>query len=337
MFRSKAKELQEKRDEALACARHQRSKFEEMRLRSIASGETPDATLLDEFRSGMHACEQRMQQEQDIDEFATLISQAEALGQLRAYLCPLAELADEASRAIDQMEDWGVSRGSLKLLRKLTATILKDARKSPREARGALRAVLEDWDMWMTYTDDYEEDTGRICWTLLIIMSLSFAVAVVALYFSQRWWPLLVFSTAFAGITGSCASVLARMPTSEVTSSSASESLARRTLSRVGTGMAASIAGCALLAWGVIPIVVNGISFADVLNRCGPSGQPGCTPASRLVLLAIPIMFGFSERILTSLEEKLFGRAEREARAESSEVTRKAADASAQSGSRQQE
>jgi hypothetical protein len=316
VFGQYKRQLKQKRSEALAEARHQRFKFAEMRSRCIASGETPNQDLIDEFDRGMHACEEQIRLEQDVDEFTTLISQAEALGQLRAYLCPLSEMAEEASRAIDQMEDWGVSRGSLRPLRQLTATALIDPGTSPQVARGILRAVLEDWDMWMNFTDDYEEDTGRICHYLVVAMSMSFTLAVLGVNFSPHWGPLLLLSILLAGITGSCASVLARMPVSEVTSSGASESLGRRTLSRAGTGMVASVAGCALLAWGVIPIVVNGVRFSDVLSKCSPMISGQCTPTYSLVLLAVPIMFGFSERILTTLEETLFGRMKNSANAD---------------------
>jgi hypothetical protein len=93
-----------------------------------------------------------------------------------------------------------------------------------------------------------------------------------------------------------------------VTSSSASVSLVRRTICRVSTGMVAGMAGSALLGW-LVPVAVNRTSFADAITNCRPYGKGSCSATYSLVVLAVPIMLGFSERILTSIDIKLFGRA----------------------------
>jgi hypothetical protein len=138
---------------------------------------------------------------------------------------------------------------------------------------------------------------------------LCFLAAVLAFHFRSIFSPLFALSLFFAGAMGSCASVLARLPISEVTPSSASESLGRRTISRVGTGVVASVAGCALFAWGLLPIAINEVSFKDVLTACDPLSSGACSSMYSLILLAVPIVLGFSERVLTTLDDKLFGKA----------------------------
>jgi hypothetical protein len=98
------------------------------------------------------------------------------------------------------------------------------------------------------------------------------------------------------------------MPVSEVTASSASESLSRRTLSRVGTGAVASVAGSGLLAWGLLSVAINGVSFKEMVTACDPSSSGTCSILFARILLAIPIVLGFSERVLTTLDDRLFGK-----------------------------
>jgi hypothetical protein len=79
-------------------------------------------------------------------------------------------------------------------------------------------------------------------------------------------------------------------------------------LSRVGAGVAGSLIGCALLGWGLPPIAIGGREFADILNTCSASGATGCTGLERLILLAVPMLLGFSERTLTAFERRVLGK-----------------------------
>lgn len=306
--RRQLRKLEERRVEALSVVYDQRARFESMESRCVGSKEPPDADVINIFRQGMNECERKVRETQDIGEFDSLTYTAESLGHMRAYICPLVEIYTQASTSVDLMEDWGVSPSGLAPLRKLIQEKLSTPMNNPEEARSLLWAILRELDVWDDYTEEYERDTRRISVTLLGVLCGLFILSVLTLYFCRIFAPLFSFSLFLAGGVGSCASVLARMPASEVTSSSASVSLIRRTISRVATGMVASIAGSALLGW-LLPIAVNKVSFADVILKCGPYSQGGCSATYSVVAIAIPIMLGFSERILTSLEDKLFGRA----------------------------
>jgi hypothetical protein len=90
------------------------------------------------------------------------------------------------------------------------------------------------------------------------------------------------------------------MPAFDVALSAELESYRRRIFGRIAVGVIASPIGCALLAWGVLPISLQNQTFADCL-------APGTSWAKMLILLGLPMLLGFSERALTSFEQRMFG------------------------------
>jgi hypothetical protein len=111
-----------------------------------------------------------------------------------------------------------------------------------------------------------------------------------------------------AGATGSCVSVMAKMPLLDLKLSPELDAYERRILSRLGVGVIASLIGCALLGWGLFPISFQGQTFADILNVCTASPPTSCTDIKTLILLCVPMLFSFSERALTSFEQQVFGK-----------------------------
>lgn len=299
--------LEKERRRALSYARTVRASFGDMISRCMAAGETPDLRIISDFESAMAQCEQRMKEETDVDEFEALEYLAAAHGQLSAYLCPLSEIHDEGAALIDLMQDWGFSDVSLARYKAILDTKCRDPKSHPEAARGALHSIMHEVDACEDYLENFEDDVRRLSWILLAAVIVSFLAGLVALSFSSRMSILLPFSLFVAGGTGSCVSVLARMPISKVSSSAVSASMERRILIRVGTGMIASVVGCSLLAWGVLPLQINNVSFSNAVSACDSSSAGNCATVYSLILLAVPIMFGFSERILTTLEDKLLG------------------------------
>jgi hypothetical protein len=127
--------------------------------------------------------------------------------------------------------------------------------------------------------------------------------AIYSLRFRPEFLPLAV-SILLAGAAGSCVSVLTKMPVLEVSLSGELDAYERRILSRVGVGVIASLIGSGLLGWGLISFSIRGQTFTDVLSAC--SAAP-CTGPNTLILLAVSMLFGFSERALTWFERKVFG------------------------------
>jgi hypothetical protein len=60
------------------------------------------------------------------------------------------------------------------------------------------------------------------------------------------------------------------------------------------------------LAWGILNISVGNLKFPDVVCACS-TGSASCTAIKVLVLLCVPLLFGFSERALTSFDSQ-FGK-----------------------------
>lgn len=277
-----------------------------MIARCRAAGETPDPQFLADVDGDFDDCERRIQQETDVDEFEWLSYQARVIGQLRAYVCPLTEIYDEGASLVDLTQDWGFSEASVKRLRDILDQNCRPPFADPQSSRGSLRSIMHDVDVSEEYLEEFEGDVRRLSWILLGNLCGMLVGGSLALAFSSRYPILLFGGLLMTGVSGSCASVLARMPIAEVSSSAVSASLERTILIRVGTGLIASVVGSAL-AWGVLPIEMNKVSFADVVTACSASGGEQCTSIDTLILLAVPVMFGFSERVLTTLEGRLFG------------------------------
>jgi hypothetical protein len=241
-----------------------------------------------------------------------LIDDAEKEGQFRAYLCPREEIWVEGCLAIALMEEWGVPKSVISNLREMLGQKLKDAMQDTEAARGALRDVFEESDSWSDYTSDYEEEMKKFThwWLFTPTVVLTFA-AIIAFRF-----PLtLPFGLLFAGVAGSCVSVMTKMPVLEVTLSGDLDSYGRRILGRIGAGMVGSLVGCGFLVWGLISFSPLGQTFADILNTCSIACSTpfatSCTAQRTLILLAVPMIFGFSERALTLLEQGFFGNSNR--------------------------
>jgi len=100
------------------------------------------------------------------------------------------------------------------------------------------------------------------------------------------------------------------MPAPDVSLSGDLESYARRILSRISVGLAASLIGRAVRALGLPAVSVQGQSFAELLTACATSSATSCSSSKILIILGIAVPFGFSERALLSYEHKMFGNSE---------------------------
>jgi len=129
-------------------------------------------------------------------------------------------------------------------------------------------------------------------------------LAVLAFHFAFCFSPLLFVGLLCAGAAGSCVSVMAKMPALDVGLSAELDAYCRRILTRIGIGIVASLIGCASLGW--LPISIQNQTFADALNACTTSPAT-CTGIKSLLLLGVPMLLGFSERTLTSFEQRVFG------------------------------
>jgi len=264
--------------------------------RPRAPGDVLDSTLFSEVVKQLKDIQEKAEGATYIDDLDDFIDDAKLQGLFAAYLCPATEIKDEGELVIDLIAGGGVPKGAIDKLRgsfaeKLAATDLQIA-------RSALYALFSERDSWDDYIDEYE-DTVQLYtrWLFGAIIALPVA-AVFTLYFAVWFSPLLLLGFVFAGAAGSCVSIMSKMPALEVSLSGELDAYGRRVFSRIGTGLVASLLGCASLAW--IPVSIQNQTFADAVTACttAPCTTPAatCTTIKLLILLSVPMLLGFSER-----------------------------------------
>jgi hypothetical protein len=297
------RKLEKRKREVLSAIRGQLLGFETMVQRAQIAGDALDEVLLGSVRGSLTEIEQRANQETNIDELDDLVEDAEQQGQMRAYICPRAEISDEGSLKIDVMGEWNVPKTVIANLRASLGKKLENAEKDLEGARSALRALFEEFDSWDSYTGEYEKTMRTITFWLFGATIILLLLAILAFHFPKA----ILAGLLCAGASGSCVSVMAKMPALDVSLSGELDAYQRRIFSRIAVGIVASLIGSSLLGWGMFPISIQNQTFTDIFNACAASPAPSCTGLRTLILLGIPMLFGFSERTLTSFEQRVFG------------------------------
>jgi hypothetical protein len=128
---------------------------------------------------------------------------------------------------------------------------------------------------------------------------------VFAFLFLSWKMPVIAFITA--GICGAAISVLLKIP--EVVLYKEVYALIAKFVSRIATGIVVSVVGLGFLSSKIINLAfdigTSKMTIADVL--CCP-GNLSCQELGQSILIGIGILFGFSERLLSSFEETLVGK-----------------------------
>jgi len=140
------KKLEKCRRDTLSSIRAERLTFETMLQRARTAGDNPDETFLKSVQDRLTEIEQRAEKETDIDELDNLVEDAEKQGQLRAYICPRAEIQDDGNLAIDLMEEWYVPKTVVTKLRGSLGQKLAKADADVEAARSALRTIFGEYD-----------------------------------------------------------------------------------------------------------------------------------------------------------------------------------------------
>lgn len=306
MFESRAKRKLEKyRGESLSSIAEDRLLVELMVQRPHAPGDSIDPLLLGKVRDAFAAIEEQAKAAERTDDLDDLEDDSELQAVFAAYFCPAPEVEHEGLLVIDQIEGWGVPKSSIRRLRDLFTERLRSP--MPNEARSALYHLFAERDAWSDYTKEYE-DRMRSYTRLLFGATISLLLAAtIALHFAFWFSPLLVVGLLCAGAAGSSVSVMAKMPALDVSLAGELDAYGRRILSRTGIGVAASLIGCGLLAWGLLPISIQNQTFADALKTCVAPHPLTNAGMQVLVILSVAMLLGFSERALTSFEQRVFG------------------------------
>jgi hypothetical protein len=198
----------------------------------------------------------------------------------------------------------GVPKVNIDRLRNLFRKKLEKADSDPEAAYSSLYVLFQEKDSWGNYTDSYEDKMWNCAFLLFSLTLLLPPVAVLAFQYAHWFQPLLVGGLLCAGAAGSCVSVLAKMPELRVSTSSELDAYGRHVFNRIGIGASASLIGCALVGW--FPIAIQTHTFADALNACAISSPTTSSAITTLLLLGVPMLLAFSERTLTTFENRVF-------------------------------
>src|SRR5258708_26555216 len=202
------------------------------------------------------------------------------------------------------MEEWEVPKSRVEWMRNSMGSRLTITDSTAQAARSALKMIFMEENSWAEYTSEYEDTMKGYTWRLLIATALLIGLAVVGLRFRLVALPLIFLGVLLCGgAAGSCVSVMLKLPLLDVSLSGELEAYGRRILIRVATGTVASLVGCALFA--VLMVSVQNLAFADVVTVCTSQDQGQCTIVKQLIILTLPILLGFSERTLTSVERRV--------------------------------
>jgi hypothetical protein len=313
--------------EALAKIERNRVAYEDMAWRAARPNQpAPNDPAVQRFRDLLKDARATT----DGPTLDALVEEAETLGQRRAYLCPEAEITSEAKSHLYTLMDWGVPTKKIDSLKEEAAAAFETPLKDPAAARGALHVIVEEYDAWESYIDEYNANTSFWAWVFLGIIVILSALTLSWLF---GWRGLVLVLVAGVGAT---ASVIARL--SGLTSYGEWVVNLRAYQARIGTGIVGSLVGIGLLGSGLLTITLpNGWTPEALLVAClrscpapdcpgptdavtPPSPTPGTTPPSEakatkatcdpgglLFLIALTMLLGFSERLLTSLEGRVVG------------------------------
>ena len=298
--------IEKQRRETLSEIVGARFAFEMMMQRAMATKETLDDVFVKQVLARLEEIEKRANEETDINELDSLAEDAEEEGHLRAYICPPSEISDEGNLSIDRMEELNIPKAVTTKLRASLGKKLEDIGEDKNDfkiARSALRFIFHEYDSWAGYTDEHDKQLKILTYCLsLAIVSLSLLAILVFHYPCVYLVGLL-----FAGAAGSCASVMAKLPVLEVALSGELQSYPRRALARVGVGIIASLVGCALLGSGFLSIRIGDLTFGDVIKASTDTQVVSRSGLNILISLGVPMLFGWTERALTSFDQQVFG------------------------------
>jgi hypothetical protein len=220
------------------------------------------------------------------------------------------------------------------VMSQLALDIQPNLRKSDQEARAALRSIYELYDYWDWQVEIHARAMQRARLLMLTLLLGGLTGAVFLLYARHIYSGITL-----GGLAGALLSVLAKPP--GVMSMDENYRYNQRIIGRVAVGVAASMIGIGLLSADLISIKLpdgqGNVTIAEMIDsndhvladKAKPvkpdkpdAPGPGATSGMQvepppakvphfptrnvLVLLALTMLFGFSERALSTFEDRIF-------------------------------
>jgi hypothetical protein len=275
----------------LAEAQGYHATFKEVVERARASGPV-DQEFIDRVEKEFSAVETQIQEATEDVVLDNLRDRAEELERLRAYVLPDHEILLQARTCLADMRDWGVPRPILRTIERDLLSAM-DKKDDVKIKRAALHKLFDFYDAWESQVTDYEQwIVVRARW-LSALLGVSLIGTVVALVTGSGIGGFLA-----GGLAGSFVSVLSRLPSMLGWEKWAG--LSARMYSRIGLGVAGTMAGGGLLASGLLSIGRSSGEFSQMVSL-----DHAATTAEGLYLVSLGILFGFSERWLSGLAGSL--------------------------------
>jgi prepilin signal peptidase PulO-like enzyme (type II secretory pathway) len=170
-----------------------------------------------------------------------------------------------------------------------------------------LEKVLEDFNYRDDYLDWYED--LQKSWTRVSVSVCLTSLAAALLL--GLLLKCLVLACAFAGASGAALSVLHNQPPVGVYGDVVSGRQAM--FIRFVTGIVAAVVGLGLLGSGIVAVGMpqhdgSFVSPASLIHTCTGAGRENdCGSADMLLLLAIGVLLGLTERALTAFQRAVIG------------------------------
>jgi hypothetical protein len=271
----------------LAEAQGYRATFHEAVERARASG-TVDQAFTERIDAQFEALEKQIQATTDENILENLCDRAEELERLRAYVLPEQEILLQAQTCLIDMRDWGVPRLTLRSIETDLVVPMHKKDEVPTK-RAALHKLFDFYDFWesqVTSYDDWIEERSK---RFGVLLALALGGSIVGVVLGSGLAAFLA-----GGLAGSLVSVLSRLP--PMLGWGGWAALPVRMYSRIGLGIGGTIAGGGLMAAGLITIGKTPAEFADIIST-----SHRATTSEGLYMVAIGILLGFSERLLSSM------------------------------------
>jgi len=227
-------------------------------------------------------------------------ARADELANHRVYVSPIHDLKIEAAEELEELSSWGVPEESLALIRKWVAK-LDEKEVAEAEKRLIMLQLIEDYNFWDEYVDWVVKVTNGMRGGAFFLIVLGLVLSLALSYN----FPVIGF--IMAGVSGAAISVLLKIP--QVILYKDVWTLFAKFISRIATGAIVSVVGLSLLSSKIINLVIElgdkKITIAEVVC-CPDNGH--CPSLGQIILIGIGVLFGFSERLLSSLESTLLGK-----------------------------
>lgn len=281
-------------EQDLAAIKLSHSRFSEAVACTEATAADYPATWSQKVLEEFGEIEKTMASEKSEDVRRALVQRAGELATLRAYVAIPPGIEIQGNGAISEMVEWAVPSTAIERLKEYAINLRSN---DLAVSRMTLWSLYKEKDEWSDYVDWYYHFMSRLGAGLLICTLGTLVTALVAFSCKQALAALV-----FGAMSGALLSVLMRLPS--VVGHGDVWSYLYRILIRVGTGTTVSVMGLGFFASGLITFSVGTTNPSELISGCLLGD--GCNMSKSLILLALAMLLGFTERALTIFEDKVF-------------------------------